>query len=670
MRKVEDSPAPSISRSRSPYGRRACLSALCCLLAGAPLFPQVAGRPLRFLGNQNIPPVAYNKDGKATGLAVEIALALGKEMSRPVEVICMDWSKAQELVAKGEADALLQINQTEERRKIYDFSEPLLESRFSIFTLKDRVGITGASSLRGLRVGVEKNGLPHKFLQSDASIALQFIPDFVAGFRRVGDGELDAVVVDYLVGAYVLAENHLTGIRVSGDPVTSSWSAIAVKKGNAELLAAINGGLEAIRRNGVYERIQGNWAPKEALFMTREEIDRRNYRMIIAFLVVLCLMAAASALLLYRALEKRRIAEGKYRTIYEELELFFSATLDLLCIAGTDGRFLKLNRRWEAEFGFPLREFERMKLFDLVHPDDRDAARAALAGAGDDLGVFSTRCLGADGVWRWIEWRTAASGDLVYCAGRDMTERKRAEEERNAHLRFFRSMDRVNRAIQGAVTSEAMMSEVLDITLEVFDCDRAILLHPCDPEATEWRLPMSRVGPGCAAGERRAEGGPMDREMGALLGAFLEAGGPSQFGLGARAPLPAVAAEVLAAKALMGITLRPRTDAPWLFAILRCGSERTWEAGDEKLFQEIAWRLSDALSSFLTRRELESSEENLRRLNAELERRVEERTAELQKNNDELERVNRLFVGRELRMIELKNRIKDLEVREGGGGLP
>jgi|GEM_PF-4385535 PAS domain S-box-containing protein len=55
------------------------------------------------------------------------------------------------------------------------------------------------------------------------------------------------------------------------------------------------------------------------------------------------------------------------------------------------------------------------------------------------------------------------------------------------------------------------------------------------------------------------------------------------------------------------------------------------------------------------------AQEKLGNLNKELEQRVVERTAELQAMNAELERINRLFVGRELRMIELKERIRKLE---------
>jgi hypothetical protein len=59
--------------------------------------------------------------------------------------------------------------------------------------------------------------------------------------------------------------------------------------------------------------------------------------------------------------------------------------------------------------------------------------------------------------------------------------------------------------------------------------------------------------------------------------------------------------------------------------------------------------------------ERKQAEEELRQYFVRLEALVKERTSELEKKNAELERLNRLFVGRELRMIELKKRIEQLE---------
>lgn len=63
-------------------------------------------------------------------------------------------------------------------------------------------------------------------------------------------------------------------------------------------------------------------------------------------------------------------------------------------------------------------------------------------------------------------------------------------------------------------------------------------------------------------------------------------------------------------------------------------------------------------------------EDELKNHREHLEELVRERTAELKQKNEELEKFNKLFVGRELRMIELKKKIAELEKKVGAEKQP
>jgi hypothetical protein len=248
----------------------------------------------------------------------------------------------------------------------------------------------------------------------------------------------------------------------------------------------------------------------------------------------------------------------------------------------------------------------------------------------------------------------------------DITANWRMEQERQAHLRFFENMDAVNRAIQGTNDLEQMMGSVLDTVLSIFDCDRAILMYPCDPEAALWRVPMERTKPDYPGLLAFGLVMPMDEGIARTLRILLDSDGPVQFGPGTGYSLPADVSERFGFKSFMSMALYPRVDKPWQFGIQQCSCPRVWTPDEEKFLQEIGRRLADGLTSLLSYRNLRESEAALRRFSEELEQRVQERTAELGAKNAELERMNRVFVGRELRMIELKERIRELEEQSTG----
>ena len=341
---------------------------------------------LLFLGNQNYPPMVYIENASVKGVAVDVTIALGERMGRSIEIEAMDWAEAQKIVEHGGADALIQINETEDRRKVFDFSDPLFESKFSIFTLTKRSGITGISDLRGLRVGVEAKGYPVRILQPNPLIQLVNAPSILEAFHMLEEGSVDAVIVDQWVGTYILANSSINGVQIVGDPIAKLQSSIAVKKGNTGLLSEINKGLKDIKEDGTYQRIIKKWQPKEVVFFTRDQIRLRQYQVGIGILALFVILTIVWVLLLLRQLSKSKQLEQELRSQKELLDAVIENIPDPFGIYDKDSNLIKMNAAGRKLY--PQQEIIKtinlchssFEYFDLegneILPEDLPACRA------------------------------------------------------------------------------------------------------------------------------------------------------------------------------------------------------------------------------------------------------------------------------------------------------
>jgi PAS domain S-box-containing protein len=128
---------------------------------------------------------------------------------------------------------------------------------------------------------------------------------------------------------------------------------------------------------------------------------------------------------------------------------FFTLSLDLLCIAGFDGYFKRLNPAWETTLGYTISELLQLPILEFVHPEDREATRREgekLENDGTPSINFENRFICKDGSYRWFLWTATPflEEGLTYAVGRDITERKQAE----ASLRL--SQERWQMALEGS----------------------------------------------------------------------------------------------------------------------------------------------------------------------------------------------------------------------------
>src|SRR5215472_13289437 len=115
-----------------------------------------------------------------------------------------------------------------------------------------------------------------------------------------------------------------------------------------------------------------------------------------------------------------------------EVTELLDLALDLICVAGLDGYFKRVNKAWTDVLGYSKEELRTQPGINLVHPDDREAtiAEATKVLQGYKTMRFGNRCRSKDGSFRWIHWTAAApaDGQFFYATGRDVTEIKRDED--------------------------------------------------------------------------------------------------------------------------------------------------------------------------------------------------------------------------------------------------
>ncbi len=145
-------------------------------------------------------------------------------------------------------------------------------------------------------------------------------------------------------------------------------------------------------------------------------------------------MLAAVGSLIGQFIERRRAEE--------ELSHFFDLSLDMLCIAGFDGYFRRVNPAWGKILGYREEDLLSKPYLDLVHPDDRAStyAEAQKLAGGVHSVSFENRYIAKDGSYRWLLWNASpfVERGLIYAAARDFTDRKLGEEELR---RFAREME-------------------------------------------------------------------------------------------------------------------------------------------------------------------------------------------------------------------------------------
>jgi len=254
------------------------------------------------------------------------------------------------------------------------------------------------------------------------------------------------------------------------------------------------------------------------------------------------------------------------------------------------------------------------------HPDDipiwMPKAEAYLRG---DSPIYESthRIRNKAGTWSWVFTRgkivnhtPVRSPEQFIGIAINVTEQKQAEEERKAHIRFLENLARIDQAIKQETDVEQMLWNIIKMVFSIFDCDRAWLVYPCDPDAPSFRVPVEITKPEYPGAKVLNVDVPMSPGEARNMREALESDEPVTYIAGTERPI--MTAGQFGVQSQMFIPIYPKLSKPWVFGIHQCSHPRIWTKEEQNLFKEISRRISDGLSSVIFLREMQESEERYR----------------------------------------------------------
>jgi polar amino acid transport system substrate-binding protein len=234
-------------------------------LVAAALFTSCAPAPAKKLvvaQDTTFPPMEYLDDSKAqVGFDVDLMNAVAKEAKLDLEFKSVSWDGIFAGVQNGTYDIIASsVTITDERQKTLDFSTPYINAGQVLVVLADNNKDTKLADFVGRNVGAQVNTTGSMEVDKVKGAKLKAYDDIALSFDDLVSKRVDAVVIDGPVAALYLKNAKFAGkIKIVGEPMTSEFYGIVVKKGNKELLDKINAALATLTTNGTLEQLKAKW---------------------------------------------------------------------------------------------------------------------------------------------------------------------------------------------------------------------------------------------------------------------------------------------------------------------------------------------------------------------------------------------------------------------------
>ncbi|MDB5524849.1 MAG: amino acid transporter substrate-binding protein [Rhizobium sp.] len=235
------------------------------LIQAAMLLPVQAGENLNAIKTAGVlkigtegtyPPFTYHdENSKLVGFDVEIGEAVAQKLGVKAEFLEGKWDGLIAGIDANRYDTVInQVGITEARKQKYDFSEPYIASKAVLIARADDDSIKTFADLKGKKAA---QSLTSNFgkLAEQSGAELVGTDGFDQSIQLVLTGRADATINDSLSFLDFKKHKPDANVKIAAEQENADYSGIIIRKGEPELLDAINKALADIKADGTYQKI-------------------------------------------------------------------------------------------------------------------------------------------------------------------------------------------------------------------------------------------------------------------------------------------------------------------------------------------------------------------------------------------------------------------------------
>ena len=220
--------------------------------------------------DDNFPPMGFRDEkNELVGFDIDMAKAAAKHMGVEVEFKPIDWAAKESELKSKRVDMLWNgLTITEERKQNIAFTAPYMENH-QIIVVPANSEIKTKADLAGKVVGAQEGSSAVDAIKKEEAVfnsfkELKTFGDNVAALMDLTTGRLEAVVVDEVVGRYYVAKKPELYAVLDENFGTEEYG-VGLRKEDTELLAKIDGAMNAMKQDGTAAKIAQQWFGKDII---------------------------------------------------------------------------------------------------------------------------------------------------------------------------------------------------------------------------------------------------------------------------------------------------------------------------------------------------------------------------------------------------------------------